>query len=353
MAPPAPPSSTSARFKWPKTERTASFTRTLPFQGLPSFLRGGPSSSSNTSSSSSTCTSTTTATSASPPIPIPIPIPSSLSIPTNVIPSTPVSPISPCHDASDITLTEAPPLEPSSSLTADDNANLHRVPSFGALSSVAEVHAGLPPPVDPEPESPVDPAPPAATPDPVPRNPPPAATTPPPRRFLGGRKKIAQFVVGFDNNRTIFMPGQRVEGHVSLSLNEPIVVRILRLRFAGTVMTRTSKNENSISAATTTTVIFKELSTVLGAPGEDERIQLEAGEHVYPFTFRVPLSNLPASFDGNFGRIRYEVTAILARPQSNLKTASAYLTIPSTTNASDPEFRDPRTVSLSIPVGLW
>ncbi|KAJ3209388.1 hypothetical protein HDU67_006214 [Dinochytrium kinnereticum] len=173
------------------------------------------------------------------------------------------------------------------------------------------------------------------------------------RRIGHGRKRITQFEIGFDNNRTIFMPGQRIEGHVFLTVKERVVIRILRLRFSGSISTRMSRKENSMTSGSTTTVLFKELMTVLGAAGEEERITLEPGEYVYPFSFRVPLTSLPASFEGNFGRIKYEVTGILARPNVNIKTCSAVLTIPSTVDAADSQYQAPLDTKLTIPVGFW
>ncbi|KAI8852364.1 hypothetical protein BC829DRAFT_440786 [Chytridium lagenaria] len=172
-------------------------------------------------------------------------------------------------------------------------------------------------------------------------------------RLRRSRKRISQFEIGLDDNRTIFMPGQRIDGYVSLRVVQPIIVRILRLRFSGTVTTRMSRKENSISSASSTTVIFKELQTVLGSAGEEERIPLEPGDYVYPFSFRVPLATLPASFEGNFGRVKYEITGILARPNSSIKTCSTILTIPSTVDAADSLYQAPTESKLHIPVGLW
>ncbi|KAJ3096652.1 Arrestin domain-containing protein 4 [Phlyctochytrium planicorne] len=182
------------------------------------------------------------------------------------------------------------------------------------------------------------------------------AVAPAVNRFgLGRRNKtrISLFEIGLDDNRTIFLPGQRLEGHVCLNVTEPITVRILRVRFSGTVSTRLSRKEHSLSSGSSTTVLFKELQTMLGSPGEDERVRLEPGEYVYPFSFRVPLTSLPASFEGNFGRVKYEITAILARPTSGLKTCHAVVTIPSTVDSADAEYQEPVESKALIPVGFW
>lgn len=42
-------------------------------------------------------------------------------------------------------------------------------------------------------------------------------------------------------------------------------------------------------------------------------INLPAGEHIYPFTCVLP-PNLPSSFEGEFGHVRYTVKVVLDRP---------------------------------------
>ncbi|KAJ3213817.1 hypothetical protein HDU67_002411 [Dinochytrium kinnereticum] len=167
------------------------------------------------------------------------------------------------------------------------------------------------------------------------------------------RKTVSQFDIGLDNNRTTFVPGQRIEGHVSLTLTEHTPIRMLRLRFLGKVTTRTSRKEHFLSSASSVNVFFKELQTILGGPTGEDRTILDPGEHVFPFSFRVPLSNLPASFEGSFGNIRYEITATLSRPNISSKTRSTIVTIPSTIDASDAQYQTPFDVKASVQAGYW
>lgn len=55
-------------------------------------------------------------------------------------------------------------------------------------------------------------------------------------------------------------------------------------------------------------------------------IELDAGEHVYPFTFSLP-PNLPSSFEALFGHVRYTVRAILDRPWKFDHEAKAAFTV--------------------------
>ena len=46
---------------------------------------------------------------------------------------------------------------------------------------------------------------------------------------------------------------------------------------------------------------------------DEEGIIIPAGSHILPFEFTLPRS-LPASFDGQWGQVKYGVRAILVRP---------------------------------------
>jgi len=44
-----------------------------------------------------------------------------------------------------------------------------------------------------------------------------------------------------------------------------------------------------------------------------ETVRIEAGTHRYPFTFQLP-SNVPSSFEGEYGYVRYTAEAKMDRP---------------------------------------
>lgn len=66
-----------------------------------------------------------------------------------------------------------------------------------------------------------------------------AASAAPVRRTrLPYRGVVLDFAILLDHARTIFMPGQKVEGHLVLSLAAPCDVKLLRIRFCGIVQTQ-------------------------------------------------------------------------------------------------------------------
>lgn len=56
---------------------------------------------------------------------------------------------------------------------------------------------------------------------------------------------LSQFDVQLADNKTTFLPGQRIEGFVSVKLNTPFDIRLLRVRFCGVVATHLQKADKS------------------------------------------------------------------------------------------------------------
>ncbi|KAJ1545882.1 hypothetical protein HK096_005818, partial [Nowakowskiella sp. JEL0078] len=149
--------------------------------------------------------------------------------------------------------------------------------------------------------------------------------------LFGQKKKyITNFCIELNNNRTVFLPGQNIEG-------PSIKLKLLRLR-----------------RSTSTVTIFKDLLTVLGSTLiSDPEVEVTAGEYSFPFSFRVPPASLPASFEGFNGYVRYEVTAILVREKHSHRTCSVLITVPSTVDASENEYQCPMGINTRLPVGLF
>lgn len=108
------------------------------------------------------------------------------------------------------------------------------------------------------------------------------------------------------------------------------------------------------SQNTSTITLFKEIHTFFGsAVAGDYPERVEAGEHRLPFAFRVPPTQLPASFEGPYGRVRYEVAAVLIRPQHLNKLTSITITIPSTVDSTDLDLLEECSATASGQAGFW
>ncbi len=150
-------------------------------------------------------------------------------------------------------------------------------------------------------------------------------------------------------------------------LNEDIDVRCLRVRFSGTVSVRQFKSESRydshtlnrlylyLNSSSTVLTLFKEVLTVFGMPASRETLVLEKGEHIFPFSFRMPGCQLPPSYksvlDAPHGAVLYELYANLALPDRQAETARFELTVPSTLDGRDPEYLDAITLDGQLKVG--
>ncbi|KAJ1559627.1 hypothetical protein HK405_009907, partial [Cladochytrium tenue] len=137
-----------------------------------------------------------------------------------------------------------------------------------------------------------------------------------------GRRNVTDYRVELLGNRTVFLPGQYVEGLVSFHVLAPVEVYNLTVTLKGVVVTSVFKarsrrevtvDENSITAGSTA-LVFKESESLLSN------------------------RRLPASFKGIYGRVEYRLDASLNLRGCLPRFASVKLTVPSTVNAANPAF---------------
>lgn len=170
--------------------------------------------------------------------------------------------------------------------------------------------------------------------------------------FLAKYKPCLEiFNLELDNNRTIYLPGQRIEGHVSVGFNELTKVKLIRVRVSGSIITQVYKNSSASGNQLSSMVLFKDYVN-LGGTGNIEGglIELGHGESVFPFSFRLPLSALPASFTGAYGRVKYEISAVLIAPGLSKQIKTIPITIPSTIPNTNDSFSNPVVSESVLPI---
>eukprot|EP00842_Homolaphlyctis_polyrhiza_P002750 jgi/Hompol1/3476/HPOL_006591-RA len=78
-------------------------------------------------------------------------------------------------------------------------------------------------------------------------------------------------------------------------------------------------------------LLFKEILNIVSPSSPRAFTTFPAGDHIFPFMFRVPPTALPASFEGPYGDVRYEIVATLTGHGINRRRSPAMpITIPST-----------------------
>lgn len=120
-----------------------------------------------------------------------------------------------------------------------------------------------------------------------------------------------------------FHAGDVIYGDVYLKTNEELTLREIRIEFYGeakvywTEVARSGRirKRPGMRDYTNYEQYLNIASTVYGkAPGQPgPNPVLSAGEHSFPFEFRLPEENLPTTFEGKHGHVKYWLKAILDR----------------------------------------
>ncbi|KAJ3338450.1 Arrestin domain-containing protein 4, partial [Kappamyces sp. JEL0680] len=132
-----------------------------------------------------------------------------------------------------------------------------------------------------------------------------------------------------------------VEGHLALNLCRPTRFTMLKIRFMGKVSSYLEKDNRGLINETSGITMFKEFTDCLtdelayNGPGQE----FAEGEHIFPFSFRMPPSSLPPSFLGDYGSIKYDVTALLQIPKVSRHSITKELTVPSSRDISTPDYQ--------------
>ncbi|XP_012225775.1 arrestin domain-containing protein 17 isoform X2 [Linepithema humile] len=138
---------------------------------------------------------------------------------------------------------------------------------------------------------------------------------------------LKDFRVVFDNPVNTYYSGQTVTGNIIVVVDSTKKVRGIKVRIKGEANTSWSyggsmmeenyllkKNESYYveDILTGYEEYFEENYYLIGSASGSE-IEIQSGEHKFPFTYTLPL-NLPCSFESDFGHVRYTVKATLDRP---------------------------------------
>ncbi|XP_020282949.1 arrestin domain-containing protein 17 [Pseudomyrmex gracilis] len=133
---------------------------------------------------------------------------------------------------------------------------------------------------------------------------------------------LKDFRIVYDNEWSTYYPGQTVNGNIIVVLNSTKKIRGISVKIKGEANTYWATDKKEIDERghfqnDTETVkgheeYFETKYYLVGSASGGE-IEIQAGEHKFPFTCTLP-PNLPSSFESDFGYVRYTVKATLDRP---------------------------------------
>jgi hypothetical protein len=112
----------------------------------------------------------------------------------------------------------------------------------------------------------------------------------------------------FDNPQRTYVGGQTVSGRLVVKIDAPEPLRSIIVEFRGRASYVMSDGSGTY---TDCEKYFEKYLKVFGGRGYTEVLQ--SGEHYFQFSMILP-NNLPSSFEGKYGYVRYRVKATLDRP---------------------------------------
>lgn len=158
-----------------------------------------------------------------------------------------------------------------------------------------------------------------------------------------------------------FHPGDVIHGDVYLSTTEKVTLREIRIEFYGEA--KVNWTETTRSGRVRKRLGLREYSnfeqylniaaTVYGkAPGQmGPNPVLKAGEYSFPFEFRLPENNLPTTFEGKHGCVKYWLKAIIDRPWKEDKTVMEAFNVVERVDVNQPEFLVPSQIQEDRTIG--
>ncbi|XP_034185991.1 arrestin domain-containing protein 17 isoform X1 [Osmia lignaria lignaria] len=133
---------------------------------------------------------------------------------------------------------------------------------------------------------------------------------------------LKDFRVVFDNPWSTYYPGQTVAGNIIVVLDSTKKIRGISVKVKGEANTcwttdKQDMDERGQYRDGTQTVTgheeYFETKYYLVGSASGGEIEIQSGEHKFPFQCVLP-TNIPSSFEADFGHVRYTVKVTLDRP---------------------------------------
>ncbi|GFN82444.1 polyprotein [Plakobranchus ocellatus] len=158
--------------------------------------------------------------------------------------------------------------------------------------------------------------------------------------------KLKCFEIVLAGNKSVYHPGERVQGNVMVELKGDMKMRSLRIFMKGVAKVHWTESRSTGSRLGSYTEhynaeveYFFKRQVLFGGEIADGRDTLGDGHHELPFIFDLPMGGISTSFEGKHGSIRYWLKAEMDKPWSfNHKTKKAF-TVISPIDINRPEYQ--------------
>ncbi|XP_072258778.1 arrestin domain-containing protein 4 [Pyxicephalus adspersus] len=153
-----------------------------------------------------------------------------------------------------------------------------------------------------------------------------------------------------------YLTGESVSGQVVLELlEESEVVGLYLCAHGEATVSFTPKrgvdgNQN-VSTSEEHEYLNEKIPLLVASAGE--RHIFSAGKHKLPFSFQLPASNLVTTFTGKYGKVQYQLSAVLQRPSVPDLTIHRELRVTSRIDVNSPSLLTPIEQTKERMVGCW
>jgi hypothetical protein len=114
--------------------------------------------------------------------------------------------------------------------------------------------------------------------------------------------------IAIELSKEAYLPGERIEGAVKLSIDKPVSARSVKLLFAGSERTRITRSHGKTSSTYREKNTMVKEAIILHSPAYENDMELEPGNYVFEFDFVLPEYALP-SYSGRHVTIGYNLKA--------------------------------------------
>ncbi|XP_077990628.1 arrestin domain-containing protein 3-like [Glandiceps talaboti] len=139
--------------------------------------------------------------------------------------------------------------------------------------------------------------------------------------LVGSMELPERFEICFDRSVPIYRAGENVSGRLIMQVKNTYSIRTLHIVLKGEAHVEWEEKSASKKSSSTSTVINDTIEVVnlkkiiIGLKGADiVSNEITAGNHEFPFTFTLPTTKLPTSFEGDYGFVRYWLKVVMDRP---------------------------------------
>jgi hypothetical protein len=123
---------------------------------------------------------------------------------------------------------------------------------------------------------------------------------------------FGRFEIVLENRNGIFYPGQTVIGTVYITTSKTESLKGIQVECSGLAEVRIPVKDDKNMEFRCSKEQYFDFKFSLCNPGL-QIFDLSAGRHQYPFTFVLP-TQIPPSFEGTFGHVRYALRCVAQRP---------------------------------------